>query len=37
MKRGDLIRYLNSQGCVLLREGSSKKICRQLEVPEIKK
>jgi mRNA interferase HicA len=63
MKRGDLIRHLNKQGCYLLREGANhsifqnpankrqttvgrhpelsdllcKKICKQLEIPEIKK
>ncbi len=62
MKRGDLIRHLEQNGCVMLREGANhsiyqnptnkkqtsvgrhreladllcKKICKQLEIPEIK-
>lgn len=63
MKRNELIRHLNRNGCYLLREGGNhsifqnsankkqtavgrhpelsdllcKKICRQLEIPEIKR
>ena len=34
MKRGDLIRYLESHGCVLHREGAKHSVYRNSNIPD---